>query len=623
MKSIEDKQGRALLSGVTRYTVLLSITITSTLIMILGSMIAAIFGFKYTQHLSLLLFAIDTAVNTICIYLNYDLIPHSDIFYEKHCQSLDTKVLLCCLSNRIKKSDNPNLIALHNQIIKEKISTKPPLRLGIRTTSARSDGSSETRSSGKGQRRLSTSPVANNHDDTNINIDNNNDNKNDADNNNSNGAGKTIDERNYLYKPNQEETVLSVQSKYYSATSEIVSTHVQSWKPVEVCYICNPLVVLLGIGKYDGHLDLNGVKTDYKNMVHTFHDVWGYSIIYKTSLENENKLIKPESKPFKLSNDNNNNNNSNNNKVNSNINKNINAKIKNQSCKCQQKRYYKLEWTCEEIDEYCQHISNEIEKGITNRKGNKKIKDYDGLIFIISCHGESDGVILDSKCEEVSLLNIYGFFQSKECPKIADKPKIFMIDACRGSMREKPQPFVREKGISVDTKSSKTTIAASTDADDSNYEKDNKDNKENKDKDDNKGDERTERDARKNDDHDNDEEKKTDADVEDKNGGTIAGDNTHADVDKFHRESNFYKIYANPAGFASIEGTKGGILIHSIKNVFCNIEQVVKSNLDDIFRQISIQSINQSKYLSIQLPETQTTTNFIIKFGTYNSKVDS
>lgn len=57
--------------------------------------------------------------------------------------------------------------------------------------------------------------------------------------------------------------------------------------------VSNPLVALLCIGKYDGMPSLIESTTyDYRNMIHTFHDVLGYKIIYKHGKNNNIHFLK-------------------------------------------------------------------------------------------------------------------------------------------------------------------------------------------------------------------------------------------------------------------------------------------------------------------------------------------
>ena len=163
------------------------------------------------------------------------------------------------------------------------------------------------------------------------------------------------------------------------------------WTQTESYQISKSLVAILGIGDYDGMANLDGIIKDYKNIIHTFYEKFNYSIIFKDS---QNKLHY--------------------------CNRSQNKKLKT--------KQFKIRWSEDEIDDFIQNIVETV----TNENNN-----HDSMIFFISSHGESNGVILDSDCEEVQLLRIFYPFFGQQCPELIDKPKLFIVDACRGSMRSK------------------------------------------------------------------------------------------------------------------------------------------------------------------------------------------
>lgn len=60
-----------------------------------------------------------------------------------------------------------------------------------------------------------------------------------------------------------------------------------------------------------------------------------------------------------------------------------------------------------------------------------KVKDSDCFIFIILTHGGDEGVFgVDEKSVSVSTLT--EMFEPNNCPGLNEKPKIFLIQACRG-----------------------------------------------------------------------------------------------------------------------------------------------------------------------------------------------
>ena len=60
-----------------------------------------------------------------------------------------------------------------------------------------------------------------------------------------------------------------------------------SWKQPGQYDVRSSLVVLLGIGEYDGMQDLSGVRKDYENLIHVFYKHFGYSVVF---YDIENKL---------------------------------------------------------------------------------------------------------------------------------------------------------------------------------------------------------------------------------------------------------------------------------------------------------------------------------------------
>ena len=114
----------------------------------------------------------------------------------------------------------------------------------------------------------------------------------------------------------------------------------------------DPLIVMMGIGKYDGLPDLLGVTKDYDNVINTFVNEWNYKTFYQL---NDNTTV-----------------------YSNNINK--------------LKRNYKLEWNSDEIELFIEQARKCI---VQNR--------HDGLLFGISSHGDTGKVLYDSNCEKIEL----------------------------------------------------------------------------------------------------------------------------------------------------------------------------------------------------------------------------
>ena len=156
--------------------------------------------------------------------------------------------------------------------------------------------------------------------------------------------------------------------------------------------ISNPLVVTLGIGKYNGLPQLI-VTQDYKNIIYSFNCKRGYTVAY-CKQDNNLKVIK--------------------------------NRIVNQS---DVKDTFKIEWNCNQITSFNNGIKQNV---LVN---NNKSDAYDALIYFVSCHGAAENVIYDSNCDEYEISRIINTFNNKNCKYLRQKPKLFIFDCCRGRMR--------------------------------------------------------------------------------------------------------------------------------------------------------------------------------------------
>ena len=179
----------------------------------------------------------------------------------------------------------------------------------------------------------------------------------------------------------------------------------------DVYYMKNPLVLLLCISKYGvnvnygnekiTYLDLQGPKCDMKTQTDLWQNKFGFDLISNSS------------------------NICNNNSENDNDKK---------------------------IDDYnCQLTKHEMDIEIARvRLKLLESKDYDGLIFIFSGHGYEDGIVT-SDGKLVSMTQIKQEFSANKISTFKDKPKIYIIDACRS---KKPKLPMTQDLIYVSTKGS-------------------------------------------------------------------------------------------------------------------------------------------------------------------------
>ena len=186
-------------------------------------------------------------------------------------------------------------------------------------------------------------------------------------------------------------------SLYTAVTNTVFTTVSSICEPITMD---DPLIVMLGIGEYDGLPNLAGVVKDYGNILKTFINKWMYKVFYR--LNNNRDIYTNNVFEFKR---------------NSN---------------------YKLKWTIEEIEDFVEQARKYIVK-------NK----HNGLIFAISSHGNTGKVLYVSDLDEVELDEcVFSMFTpetrielesytetEEEASHLLRIPKIFLLDMCRGDWR--------------------------------------------------------------------------------------------------------------------------------------------------------------------------------------------
>lgn len=63
---------------------------------------------------------------------------------------------------------------------------------------------------------------------------------------------------------------------------------------------------------------------------------------------------------------------------------------------------------------------------------NQSQEDISCVLVVTSSHGDR-GVICDAHGGTLGAEEIIQCFDDQKCPKLRGKPKVFMLDACRGS----------------------------------------------------------------------------------------------------------------------------------------------------------------------------------------------
>ena len=332
--------------------------------------------------------------------------------------------------------------------------------------------------------------------------------------------------------------------------------------------------MILGIGDYhDESQNLVGIGADYKRCINVFNGVYNYSVFYQND---KNKNVYETEK--------------------------IDLKTAEIS------RRVRIEWKETEILKFFEDARDEV---VNN--------NHDGLIIIISSHGDDEGVILDSDNTEVDLLEIYETFTRDACPHLKDKPKIVFVDACRGRMLCYPAP--KENGnenkgydnksnnssnisetqtSEIKTKSPKSSNSGSTASADVSIRitTHNKSDEKNSDS----TDTNTTLTESPNSDlttktnvvSGNESKSSTNETNENKMEKNAFG-NKFEKTKAYHKQGNFRFIYGSIDGYAVVGGgTKGGYLIQALCGVFLNVEKTLKSNLDEIVYRINEQATQRS-----------------------------
>lgn len=81
-----------------------------------------------------------------------------------------------------------------------------------------------------------------------------------------------------------------------------------------------------------------------------------------------------------------------------------------------------------------------------------KIKHDTGVagafVMIVLCHGSKNDVVSGTDGQTIPLRTLIENFKPENCSKLKEVPKIFIVDACRGSLEEKQHSFNANKGCS-------------------------------------------------------------------------------------------------------------------------------------------------------------------------------
>ncbi|KAL3044316.1 hypothetical protein OYC64_004043 [Pagothenia borchgrevinki] len=104
-----------------------------------------------------------------------------------------------------------------------------------------------------------------------------------------------------------------------------------------------------------------------------------------------------------------------------------------------------------EVVEHRNLTGKGIEAAVIKFSKHEKLKKTDSVVVVIMSHGKRGAILgvdwKKNKPDEFSIDNIYLHLGSKGCPALLDKPKIILIQACRGG---KEGSVMVEDGLSCD-----------------------------------------------------------------------------------------------------------------------------------------------------------------------------
>ncbi|XP_062972250.1 caspase-10 isoform X2 [Elgaria multicarinata webbii] len=94
-------------------------------------------------------------------------------------------------------------------------------------------------------------------------------------------------------------------------------------------------------------------------------------------------------------------------------------------------------WLGLDVRKYDDKTSKEIEEILKHWQSSENWKDRDCLVCCILSHGESGKIYGTDACL-ISIRDLMSYFTANRCPLLAEKPKLFFIQACQGEKTQQP-----------------------------------------------------------------------------------------------------------------------------------------------------------------------------------------
>ena len=119
------------------------------------------------------------------------------------------------------------------------------------------------------------------------------------------------------------------------------------------------------------------------------------------------------------------------------------------------------------------HVKHDLEnlemQRVAEEFAAKDYSDYDAFVCIIMSHGKERDFIEGVKGRKISIEDLMSEFKRKKCPTLAKKPKIFIIQACRGPENDESMQSTSEctdstrDGFFTDSTTSKSVTPQESD----------------------------------------------------------------------------------------------------------------------------------------------------------------
>ena len=91
-------------------------------------------------------------------------------------------------------------------------------------------------------------------------------------------------------------------------------------------------------------------------------------------------------------------------------------------------------------------------KSILWRLSKRDFSEYSGLIVTITTHGRQGNVLYGQDGSTVQLKELAEMFNSANCKGLKNKPKIFIVNACRGNEQDNALSLSTQKPPSGECK---------------------------------------------------------------------------------------------------------------------------------------------------------------------------